>query len=128
MDGIKYTYDGKFDGNILIVGRTGCGKTTFVQNLGKNKLFGDVKEVYWISKLELSKDREENIRDCFTDQVVKFDYPNNVEEFNDLLEMYRLKKAEYIENDLGENMVLDKVIVMDEVSGLADKSDDLLIF
>ena len=128
MDEIKYTYDGKFEGNILIVGRTGCGKTTFVQNLGKNKLFGDVKEVYWISKIELSKDREENIRNYFTDQVVKFDYPNNVEEFDDLLEMYRLKKAEYIENDLGENMVLDKVIVMDNVSGLADRSNEFANF
>ena len=36
MDEIKYTYDEKFEGNILIVRRTGCGKTTFVQNLGKN--------------------------------------------------------------------------------------------
>ena len=50
-----------------------------------------MKEVYWISKIELSKDREDNIRDCFTDQIVKFDYPNNVEEFEDLLETYRLK-------------------------------------
>ena len=32
-------------GNILIVGRTGCDKTTFVQNLGKNKLFGDIQNV-----------------------------------------------------------------------------------
>ena len=80
MHEIKYRYDGKFEGNILIVGITGCGKTIFVQNLGKNKLFGDVKEVYWISKIELSMDREDNIRDCFTDQVVKFDYRNNVEE------------------------------------------------
>ena len=56
MDEVDHTYDGKFEGNILIVGRTGCGKTTFVQNLGQNKLFGDIKEVYWISKIELSKD------------------------------------------------------------------------
>ena len=35
----KYNYDGKFDGNILVVGRTGCGKTTFIQQLGKNELF-----------------------------------------------------------------------------------------
>ena len=110
------------------MGRTGCGKTTFVQNLGKNKLFGDVREVYWISKIELSEDREDNIRDCFTDQIVKFDYPNNVEEFDDLLEIYRLKNAEYIENDLGENMVLDKVIIMDDVSGLADRSNEFANF
>ena len=61
MDEIKYTYDGKFEGNILIVGRTGCGKTTFVQNLGKNKLFVDVKGVSQISKTERSKDRKENM-------------------------------------------------------------------
>ena len=34
MDEVNYTYDGKFEGNILVVGKTGCGKTTFVQNLG----------------------------------------------------------------------------------------------
>ena len=33
-----YTYNGKVEGNILVVGRTGCGKTTFVQNVGKKKI------------------------------------------------------------------------------------------
>ena len=65
MDEIKYSYDGKFEGNMLIVGRTRCGKTTFVQNLGKNKLFGDITTVYWISKISLSAEREEKIRDIF---------------------------------------------------------------
>ena len=55
-------------------------------------------------------------------------FPNNVEEFDDLLEMYRCQKADYIENDLGENMVLDKLIVMDDVSGLAGKSDEFTNF
>ena len=27
MDEIEHTYDGKFEGNILVVGRTACGKT-----------------------------------------------------------------------------------------------------
>ena len=27
-------YDGLFGGNILVVGRTGCGKTTFLEKLG----------------------------------------------------------------------------------------------
>ena len=35
MDEIKCMYEGKFEWNILIVDRTGCGKTTFVQNLEK---------------------------------------------------------------------------------------------
>ena len=73
---------------------------------------GDMKEVYWASKSELSEDREENIRDCFVNQIVKFDYPNNVEEFDDLLELYRRQNAEYIENDLGENMVTTSLALL----------------
>ena len=62
MDEIKYSSDGKFKGNILIVGRTRCGKTTFVQNLGKNKFFGDILTVYWVSKISLSAEREGKIK------------------------------------------------------------------
>ena len=46
MDEIEDMYGSIFEGNILIVRRTGCGKTMFVQNLGKNNLFGDISEVY----------------------------------------------------------------------------------
>ena len=46
MDEVNYTYDGKFEGNILVVGRTGCGKATFAQNLKKSKLFENIREVY----------------------------------------------------------------------------------
>ena len=92
MEGASYTYNGKLEGNILIVGRTGCGKTTFVQNLGKDELFGHIAKVFWVSKVELSKDREDNIRDCFIDQTAHFEYPNDLEEFDDLLELFTRKK------------------------------------
>ena len=42
---MNYIFDGKFERNILVVGRTGCRKTTFVQNLGKTKMVGVLKEV-----------------------------------------------------------------------------------
>ena len=61
----------------------------FLQNLRKNKLFGEIKEIYWISKIELSNEREENIKDCFKDQNVDFKYLKNVENFNNLLEFYQ---------------------------------------
>ena len=32
------TDNGQFNGNILLVGRTGCGKTTFLEKLAINKL------------------------------------------------------------------------------------------
>ena len=35
----NYIYNGKFTGNILIVGRTECGKTTAVQKLALNNFF-----------------------------------------------------------------------------------------
>ena len=65
---MNYCCDAKFEGNILVVGRTGCGKTTFVQNLGKNKMFGEIKEVTWLSKIPLSREREKNVRSCFIDK------------------------------------------------------------
>ena len=95
MDEIrKYTFDGKFEGNILIVGRTGCGKTTFVQNLGKNELFRGISSVFWLSKIPLSQEREENIRDCFSKQEVFFDYPENIDDFNYLIESFTERKAD----------------------------------
>ena len=36
------------------------------------------------------------------------------------------RKADYVNSKLGEDMNLDKLIVMDDVSGLADKSDVFL--
>lgn len=88
MDEIKYSFDGKFEGNILIIGRTRCGKTTFVQNLGKNKLFGDITTVYWISKITFSEEREEKIRQCFENQEVNFNYPENLDDFNYLIQIF----------------------------------------
>ena len=36
MDLNRYSYNGKFDGNILVLGQTDCGETTFEL---KNELF-----------------------------------------------------------------------------------------
>ena len=55
---MSYTYDGKFEGNILAVGRTGCGKTGFVQKLALNKFFGDLIKTEWASYVKLDKQRE----------------------------------------------------------------------
>ena len=46
---MNYSFNAKYEGNVLVVGRTGCGKTTFVQNLGKNKIFEEIKEATWLT-------------------------------------------------------------------------------
>ena len=34
---VNYTYNGKFNSNVIIFGQTGCSKTTFIQNRIKMK-------------------------------------------------------------------------------------------
>ena len=121
----KYSFDGKFEGNILIVGRTVCGKTTFIQNLGKNKMSGnDIVEVFWVSKIFLNKEREDSIRDSFQDKKVRFSYLQDVHDFNYLIENFMQVKAHYIDNDMGELPVVNRLIVLDDLSDLADKSEE----
>lgn len=85
---VNYFYDAKFEGNVSIVGQTGCGKTTFVQSLAKKKkMFGKMKEMYWLPIISLSKDRENKISDCF-DVEIDFKYPKNLEEFDNLLDFF----------------------------------------
>ena len=54
----NYTYHRKFTDNIFVLGQTGCGKKIFVQNLTRNKKFGKLESVGWISKITLSRNRE----------------------------------------------------------------------
>ena len=119
-----YTCDGQFDGNILVVGRTGCGKTTFIEKLGKNKLSGSqIKDVFWVSKIVLSEEREELITESFVDQEVHFSYPHYLGDFIYLVENFTEEKSDYVDSELGENLKINKLIVMDDVSGLADRSN-----
>ena len=58
----NFQYSRTFSDNILVLGQTGCGKTSFVQSLGKNEKFGsDLLSVDWVSKINLSNNREDKI-------------------------------------------------------------------
>ena len=48
-------YNGQFYGNILVVGITGCGKTTFLEKLGLNNFFGNIIKTEWISGIDIDK-------------------------------------------------------------------------
>ena len=42
--------------HISVLGQTGCGKISFVQSLGKNKIFGsDLLSVDWVSIIDRMK-------------------------------------------------------------------------
>ena len=108
-----------------MVARTWCGKTTFIKKLGKNRLFGsEVTDVFWVLKIVLSNEREDSIRDIFANQEVHFSYSHDLDDFNYLVENFTQDKSEYVDNELGENFLVNKLIIMDDVSGLADKSQE----
>ena len=85
-----------------------------------------------VSKTELSENREHQIRQTFSYTSAEFHYPNDIAEFETVLDLLKDNKTVVnIENDdfeVGENDVLDRLIVMDDVSGLADNSTEFSSF
>lgn len=59
---VEYSSDGKFEGKILVVGQTGCGKTTFIKNQAKNNLFGELKEIFVYQKYLFQEKRQKHIQ------------------------------------------------------------------
>ena len=128
----KYIYDGKFRGNILVLGRTECGKTSFVQKLALYDFFGKLKNTKWISGIQLNESREAEIESNFSCDI-SFFYPSDINELVDLIEEFKLEvETEETENEnvaiFGEKINRDRLIVFDDVSGLADNSNKFANF
>ena len=130
----KYIYDGKFRGNILVLGRTECGKTSFVQKLALYDFFGKLKNAKWVSRIKLNESREAEIESNFSCDI-SFFYPNDISELADLIEEFKLEvetEKNEIENEnvtiFGEIINRDRLIVFDDVSGLADNSNKFASF
>ena len=129
----NYIYDGKFSGNILVLGRTECGKTTFEQKLALNNFFGELKKAEWVSGISITKEREAEIETNFSYKI-EFYYPDNKDELNDTIEELKLKpRSDESDNKtnvnvFGEKTIRDILIVFDNVSGLADESKKFISF
>ena len=129
----RYIYDGKFSGNILVLGRTDCGKTSFVQKLALYDFFGKLKTAKWVSGIQLNESREAQIESNFSCDI-SFYYPNDVNDLVDLIEEFKLEvESEETDNEnvisvFGEKINRDRLIVFDDVSGLADKSNKFASF
>lgn len=77
----------------------------------------NLKEIY---QFQVKQHEEEKIGSCF-DVHVNFSYPQNVSEFDYLIENFqRNKKTDGYDKDdnvIGESNKFDRLIVMDNVSG-----------
>ena len=120
-------YNGQFNGNILLVGRPGCGKTTFLEKLAINKFFGDIVKTEWVSGIEIDTSREAEIQSCFSNET-KVHIATGKDELDALIENFKLKAIEKngdnvnLSNSFGEIRKMDRLIVLDDVSGVADLS------
>ena len=62
-------YNGQFYSNVLVAGRTGCGKTTFLEKLGLNNFFGNILKTEWISGIDIDKTKEAKIQSYFSNET-----------------------------------------------------------
>ena len=83
-------YDAQFRGNILIVGKTGCGKIYFAQKLGLHNFFLKIVKVEWVSSFQLSKSREAEIHSNFNSRV-EFHRTQDVEDLKELIETFKFR-------------------------------------
>ena len=110
----NYICDANFTGDALIVGRTGCGKTMyFMQNLGGNKFFGELKRVEWVSYINLDEEREAEIESYFYCNV-DFHYQKSIEQFEALLEVFkaRLRTAKKTTIPLCPTMIFLMIVMV----------------
>ena len=105
-------YDGQFYGNILVVGRTGCGKTTFLEKLGLNNFFGDIIKTEWISGIDIDKKREAEIQSYFSNET-EVHVAKEQDELDSLIGTFKLRSREEttddknVNNSFRENKKLD---------------------
>ena len=102
-------------------------------------MFGKLRQVHWISKVQLSKHREAEIYSCFSPKVEFYNPQDEYDlkkTFNDLENIYRereekLKLGDGLVtrgNEMGEHVERDSLVRLDDLSGLADKSMAFVTF
>ena len=91
-------YNGQFYGNILVVGRTSCGKTTFFEKLGLNNFFGKIVKTEWISGIDIDKKKEAEIQSYFNNKT-EVHVTKEQDELDSLIETFKLRSHEEITED-----------------------------
>ena len=69
MEIISSIYNGQFSGNVLVVGKTGCGKMYSLQKLELNKFFGNLVKTEWVSRIDIDEERYAKIQSCFANKI-----------------------------------------------------------
>ena len=86
-------YNWQFYGNILVVGRTGCCKTTFLEKLGLKIFFGNIIKTEWISGIDIDKKREAKTQSYFSNET-EVHVAKEPDELDSLIETFKLRSRE----------------------------------
>ena len=126
-------YNGQFLGNILVMGRTNCGKTTFIKKLGLNNFLGlnnNIVKTEWVSGIAIDKKREAEIQSYFKNET-EVHIAQDQDKLDSLIDTLKKKSHENyddysnnnnVNSSFGEDRKMDRLIIMDNVSGIADVS------
>ena len=97
-NGNKSIYDGRFCRDILVVGKTACGKTYFLQKLGLNNFFGKLVKTEWVTGIEIDEQREAEIQSCFSKKF-EFHLVTEPDDLVSLIEKFKLRIRDITNNE-----------------------------
>ena len=100
-----------------------------------NIFFGNLVKVEWVSYIPLDKTREAEIQSCFSCDI-EFHYPRDKDRLDNLLEEFKLRSknsssnidTSFLNSSYGEHIKRDSLIVMDDVSCLAETYKNVQVF
>ena len=102
-------------------------KPHFLKSLDQIISFGDIIKTEWISGIDIDKKREAGTQSYFSNKT-EVHVAKEPDELDSLIETFKLRSQENItdnnnvNNSFGESQKLDRLIIMDDVSGVADVS------
>ena len=98
-----------------------------------SNFFGGIIKTEWITGIEIDEQREAKIQSYFSNET-EVHVAKEQDELDSLTETFKLRSREEssdndnINNSFGENKKLDRLIIMDDVSGVADTSKKIANF
>ena len=98
-------YNVQFSGNVLVLVKTGYGKTYFLQKSGLNKFFSNLIKTEWVSCIDTDEERQAEIQSCFASKV-EFHSAKEPDELNDLIGKFKLRIRDIVNHE--QKKVLEK--------------------
>ena len=98
-----------------------------------SNFFGGIIKTEWITGIEIDEQREAKIQSYFSNET-EVHVAKEQDELDSLTETFKLRSREEssdndnVNNSFGENKKLDRLIIMDDVSGVADTSKKIANF